>query len=164
MNNIYHVLAGAVPQFKKKGEKMNRQTLIQSLPEQITKASKPALVSKPIDNPSTVGLEGKDGKTYFFIRVGEVKNLYRTSKRSSKKDPANVNAVLDLHGYIKYEALSKLDECLPRWVDIAMKGEYPWVILVKIVCGGGNQILSEAVENWIKQNKNVPNAPKSICS
>ena len=75
-----------------------------------------------------------------------------------------MNIVLDLHGYTKYEALSKLDECLPKCVDIAMKSGYPWVILVKIVCRGGNKILSEAVENWIKQNKKVYNELRSIFS
>lgn len=42
-----------------------------------------------------------------------------------------------------------------------MAEEYPFVIQVKIVCGGGNQILVEAVENWIRQSKNVAMAPKS---
>ena len=44
-----------------------------------------------------------------------------------------------------------------------MRGEYPFVVLVKIVYGGGSQILAEAVAGWIKQNKQVANAPKSIC-
>lgn len=43
-----------------------------------------------------------------------------------------------------------------------MKGEYPWVITVDIICGGGNQILSETVETWIKSKTNVANAPKCI--
>ena len=77
------------------------------------------------------------------------------SINSSKK------VTIDLHGLTKDEALSKLDECLPKWVDIAMKGEHLWVIPVNIVCGGGNQILSEAVEAWIRQNTKVSNAPKS---
>jgi len=46
---------------------------------------------------------------------------------------------------------------------VAMKGKYPWVIPVKVVCGGGSQ-LSEAVENWIKRNDHVANAPKNIYS
>jgi hypothetical protein len=45
-------------------------------------------------------------------------------------------------------------------MDAAMKGEYPWVIPAVIVCGGGNQILSETVEAWIREKKNVANAPK----
>ncbi|KAL7543488.1 hypothetical protein ACHAWF_007400 [Thalassiosira exigua] len=78
-----------------------------------------------------------------------------------KTTPLNVSAVLDLHGFTREEALYKLNASLPDWVDDAMKGEYPWVVLVNIVCGGGSQILSEAVEKWIKQTGNVSNAPKS---
>ena len=68
--------------------------------------------------------------------------------------------MIDLHGCTKDQALSKLDEALVDWVDTAMKGEYPWVMPVEIGCGGGNQILSEVVEGWIRARKNVANAPK----
>lgn len=64
----------------------------------------------------------------------------------------------------KAEALDKVNECLPQWVDAAMKGEYPWVIPVTIVCGGGHQILSEVVDTWIRENENVPNAPRDTHS
>ena len=69
--------------------------------------------------------------------------------------------MIDLHGLTKKQALSKLNESLPVWSEIAMKGAYPFVIQVKIVCGGGSQVLSEAVQDWIRQNKNGANAPKS---
>eukprot|EP00956_Cyclotella_meneghiniana_P036123 scaffold121796_cov20-Cyclotella_meneghiniana.AAC.2 len=56
------------------------------------------------------------------------------------------------------------DQCplkaLIGWVDTAMKGEYPGVIPVDVVCGGGNQILSETVKTWIKSKKNVVNVPR----
>ncbi|KAL7540296.1 hypothetical protein ACHAXR_010011 [Thalassiosira sp. AJA248-18] len=42
-----------------------------------------------------------------------------------------------------------------------MRGEYPWVIPVDIVCGGGSQILSEAVKAWIRNNRQVANRPKN---
>ena len=48
-----------------------------------------------------------------------------------------------------------------KWVNTAMNGNYPWVIQVKIICGGGYQILSETVDAWIREKKNVSNAPKS---
>jgi hypothetical protein len=41
-----------------------------------------------------------------------------------------------------------------------MRGAYPWVSSGVIICGGGNQILSEAVDQWIKNNVSVAKAPK----
>ena len=72
--------------------------------------------------------------------------------------------MIDLHGLTAEEAVYRLDKHLPSWIEIAMKGTYPFVIPVKIVCGGGSQILAEVVENWIKQNDNVANAPKNMYS
>ena len=67
---------------------------------------------------------------------------------------------LDLHGMTTDDAQAKLDESLPKWVETAMYGSYPFVISVNIVCGGGIQVLSELVENWIRQTEKVANAPK----
>ena len=67
---------------------------------------------------------------------------------------------LDLHGCTKAEAISKMDESLKVWVDTAMQGSYPFVQPAVIVCGCGNQILSETVQQWIKSNDKVSNAPK----
>ncbi|KAL7453171.1 hypothetical protein ACHAWC_004842 [Mediolabrus comicus] len=62
----------------------------------------------------------------------------------------------------KVEALQALRKSLPNWNDLAMKGEYPWVIPVDIICGCGNQILSEVVTDWIKtENNKVRNRPKN---
>eukprot|EP00956_Cyclotella_meneghiniana_P029445 scaffold71234_cov82-Cyclotella_meneghiniana.AAC.2 len=56
----------------------------------------------------------------------------------------------NLHGLTSDEAIDRLNKALIGWVDTAMKGEYPGVIPVDVVCGGGNQILSETVKTWIK--------------
>ena len=56
---------------------------------------------------------------------------------------------IDLHGLTKEQALTKLDESLPGWVDIARKVH---MIQVRIICGGGNHILAVAVEDWIRRN------------
>ncbi len=122
----------------------------------------------PIDNPSNEGLGGKAGKTHYAIHVGEVSNLYKSSKKHSKQRKHNktrrnitsANITVDLHGMTVVEAESKLNECLPVWMKIAMHGSYPFVTRVTIICGAGSQILSEVVENWIKQNEKVSNAPK----
>ena len=82
--------------------------------------------------------------------------MYKTFKSS-----ASSPFVIDLHGLSQGEALNKLEESLPTWVETAMKGEYPWVIAVDIICGGGNQILSEVVGEWIKANRQVANRPKA---
>ena len=110
------------------------------------------------------GIGGKAGKTQFVIQVGEVANLYKTTKpsaRSSSSKTRRDDIMIDLHG-LKEEALQKLNESLPGWVDTAMKGEHPWVIPVKIVVGGGNQILADAVEDWIRTKDSVSNAPKNL--
>ena len=89
--------------------------------------------------------------------MGEVPNLYKTTKpaamrrRSSNQTRCDDNIMIDLHGLTKEDVL-----------NIAMKGSYPWVIPVKIVRGGGSQMLVKTVENWIKQNENVLNAPKNL--
>ena len=123
------------------------------------------VLNKSISIPQTECLD-KAGKSHFFIRVGEVENLYKTTKPSKITTVTKTRGVydrisIDLHGYTKDEALCKLDECLPQWIDMAMKSNYPFVVLVTIVCGKGSQVLSEVVETWIKMNKKVSNAPKS---
>lgn len=82
--------------------------------------------------------------------------------------------------------MAELDKCLPKWIDAAMQGEhaclrtfqpvqtastlsqcylkhqlgeYPWVMPVKVVCGGDSQALSQVVRKWVKANKHVANAP-----
>merc|ERR1712194_606031 len=101
---------------------------------------------------------GKAGRPYFLVRVGEENNLYHTTKlRHGSCDIP----VLDLHRFTREEALFKLEESRKVWVDMAIQGSYPFVIPAMIVCGCGNQILSEIVQKWIKSTKNICNAPKN---
>lgn len=111
------------------------------------------------DNPGG----GKAGKPYFIVYVGDVDNLYKTTKKPCRKPQylQAAAATIDLHGYTTSEALDILNESLPNWIETAMMAEYPWVMQVKIVCGCGNQVLSEAVQEWIKSSNNVRNAPKN---
>ena len=112
------------------------------------------------------GLGDKALKTRFIVNVGEVQNLYKSTKPSSNRRKASQavreNITVDLHGLSKADALETLDDMLPEWVEIAMRGDDPWVIPVTIVCGKGGQSLSEVVEDWIKRNEKVANAPKSM--
>mmetsp|Transcript_10798 Transcript_10798/g.19544 ORF Transcript_10798/g.19544 Transcript_10798/m.19544 type:complete len:487 (-) Transcript_10798:31-1491(-) len=104
------------------------------------------------------GVGGKAGKPHFIVQVGEVQNLYKSTK--SQRNNLYNALTLDLHGYTVDEALTKLDESLAAWVDTAMQGSYPFVIPAKIVCGCGNQIISETVEKWIRKHAQVANSPK----
>ena len=104
----------------------------------------------------------KAGKAVFPIVVGQVSNLYNSSKSSHRRKSKQLKTIsLDLHGMSKADALQKLRKSLPNWNDLAMKGEYPWVIPVDIICGCGNQILSEVVTDWIKKENKVGNRPKN---
>ena len=117
------------------------------------------------NNPPEGGLGGKAGKSRYEIQVGEVQNLYKTTKPSyaMARDALSLPS-LDLHGCTRYEALAKLDESLEIWTDAAMRGSYPFVQPAVIVCGCGNQILSEAVQDWIRSNDKVSNMPKARSS
>ena len=90
--------------------------------------------------------------------MGEVSNLYKTSKHHKDKK-CHTQVKIDLHGLTKQESFKSLDESLPIWYERAMSGSYPFVIQVEITCGAGRQVLSEVVEQWIKCNDQVANAP-----
>lgn len=110
-------------------------------------------------------LGGKAGKIFFSVVVGDIEHLYSSTKpshlRSNKSQHLDKKShVIDLHGHTVAEALRKLDEMLPEWINDAMTGDYPWTINLTIICGGGSQILSEAVEGWIRANKGVAIRPK----
>ena len=156
----------AEPTFKEIRQRLNAMNLERTKPKQRITPSKTTIPMKVVDNPlSNDQLGGKAGKTQFIIQVGEVSNLYKTTKPSSAgRGRRQDDIMIDLHGLTAEEAVYRLDKHLPDWIDTAMKGTYPFVIPVKIVCGGGSQILAEVVENWIKQNDNVANAPKNIYS
>jgi len=102
----------------------------------------------------------KAGRPYFLVRVGEENNLYSTTKLPPQHGRCDI-PVLDLHGFTREEALVKLEDNRKVWVDTAIRGSYPFVIPAMIVCGGGNQILSETVQKWIKSTKNICSSPKS---
>jgi len=151
--------------FKEIRQRLNALNLERTKPKQKriqTKTTKSVeVVDNPLDDDQLLG--GKAGKTQFIIQVGEVSNLYKTTKPSSAgRGRRHDDIMIDLHGLTAEEAVYRLDKSLPGWIDTAMKGTYPFVIPVKIVCGGGSQILAEVVENWIKQNDNVANAPKNM--
>jgi len=166
MDTMGNVFVEAEPKFKDIRKKLNEMNLKCSKkktrsPRAIQTKHVP-VVFQPVDNPPEDGIKGKAGKTQFIVNVGETSNLYNKSTKPSSVGSGRKqdDIMIDLHGFTAKEALNKLDESLPSWIDTAMKGAYPFVIPVKIVCGGGSQILAEVVEKWIKQNDNVANAPK----
>jgi len=156
----------AESQFKEIRQRLNAMNLERTKPKQKKiqhKVTERIEVDNPLGDDQLLG--GKAGKTQFIIQVGEVSNLYKTTKPSSAgRGRRQDDIMIDLHGLTSEEAGHRLDKSLPDWVDTAMKGTYPFVIPVKIVCGGGSQILAEVVENWIKQNDHVANAPRNMYS
>ncbi|KAL7534967.1 hypothetical protein ACHAXR_006182 [Thalassiosira sp. AJA248-18] len=169
MDAISRVFVEADPTFRSIRQRLNALNLQRTKPKQKKNQTLAEPVEEPVNHHTEGGLCGKAGKSRFIIQVGEVSNLYKTTKPSamhshSSEQVRSDDIMIDLHGLTKDEATTKLDKCLPEWVAIAMNGSYPWVIPVKIVCGGGSQIIAEAVENWIKQNDNVANAPKNLYS
>lgn len=152
---LSRVFVEASPRFEEVRQKLNAMNLACCPPKDKT-SKKKSMTSEPVDfNPNNVGLGGKAGVPLYEVRVGETENLYKVIK------PLKVKPfTIDLHGFSMDEALSELDANLPGWIDVAMRGAYPWVISGVIICGGGNQILSEAVDQWIKGNVNVAKAPK----
>jgi len=153
----------AEPAFKEIRQRLNALNLERTKPKQRTSPSKATKPVEVVDNPLDDGqlLGGKAGKTQFIIQVGEVSNLYKTTKPTAGRGRRQ-DDIIDLHGLSAEEAVYRLDKHLPSWIETAMKGTYPFVIPVKIICGGGSQIIAEVVENWIKQNDNVANAPRNM--
>jgi len=163
MDNIGRVLSEAQPLFKKKREKLNELNLERTKPKQkkVIEPNHVHEVDEQVNNPRDLG--GKAGKTHFHVLVGEASNLYKTAKTSVTSKKVN-SITIDLHRCTKSEALSKLNSSLPVWVDTAMKGDYPFILPVTIICGAGSQILAEVVEKWVKSNGKVANAPKKLHS
>lgn len=76
------------------------------------------------------------GKTAYTVLVsGEVSNIFKTSKKRRKLCPQTDLVTLDLHGMSKQQALELLDESLPGWVDLAMKGDHPFDWLLTLLWG-----------------------------
>ena len=155
----------ADPIFKAIRQKLNNLTLERRSPK-IRRSSSCQKKDKSafavVNNLDSFGFGGKAGRSSYTVNVGQVENLYISSNRDfiHCKSCSRQKPSIDLHGYTKVKAIEKLDEALVDWMDTAMKGEYPWVITFEIVCGGGNQIMSETVVAWIKSKLNVANAPK----
>lgn len=121
------------------------------------------------NNPSDVGIGGAPGNIMFEVVVGNVDDLYKSSKPGSgrnsqvqSKNGTRRRLSIDLHGKSTDEALKSLDDSLPSWLETAMRGSYPFVSAVDIITGGGHQILSEVVEKWIKSQRHVARRPKSF--
>ena len=156
----------AEPKFKEIRKELNDLAVQKSKRTSLPRKS--STLHKPQSHPTNVG-GSAPGKVMYPIVVGNVTDLYKSSKRSSgRKQPQSSKSgprrlSLDLHGCTTDEALRALDEALPRWIDSAMKGSYPFVAAIDIITGGGKQILSEKVERWIKSNRNVARRPKSFC-
>jgi len=157
------VFEEAQPLLKSIRQRLNSLAIDRTLPKRKCPSGKRHTMVPESVGPilPTDGIGGKAGKTQFLVQVGEACNLYKTTKKSAcslQQKPI----VTDLHGLTKEEAVSLLAASLPSWIDLAMSGSYPFVVPVRIVCGGGSQVLSEAVETWIRQNDCVANAPKAL--
>ena len=120
------------------------------------------LVSRNPRPISSLSLDNKAIKNRFNIVAGEVSNLYKSTKPSKKMKAQVESITIDLHGYTKEAAVEKLNASLPSWIDAAMRGDYPFVVPVTIICGAGGQVLSEVVEQWIRDNERVANARKNM--
>ena len=159
----------AQSQFKDIRQHLNNLTLERTGPKDKSSSKRgtksDAAAAMPqiiVNNPQTDGLGGKAGKAQYLVQVGEVSNLYKSSKQRANSFATLKTVTIDLHGLTKQQAIETLDEHLPKWNDSAMSGFYPFVIPVEIICGCGNQILSEVVEQWIRSKENVSNAPKNL--
>ncbi|KAL7524780.1 hypothetical protein ACHAWF_001082 [Thalassiosira exigua] len=152
------------PHLKKVRQRLNNLVIERSRPKVRDRKSKRA--GPPPTNcwaqpPCAECMGGKAGKSRFVVHVGEVEHLYKTRKASASSSAGDAAVpVLDLHGRTKEEALSALDESLESWIDVAMSRSYPFVMEAVVVCGCESQTLSETVKDWIKETRNVANAPK----
>eukprot|EP00984_Skeletonema_dohrnii_P020532 scaffold10013_cov79-Skeletonema_dohrnii-CCMP3373.AAC.36 len=162
---LSRVFDEANPIFKKTRQHLNSLALEQTPPK--SKSSSPRVREPTAADPSDISslsLGNKAIKTRFNILAGEVSNLYKSTKPSKKmKAQATRESItIDLHGYTKEAAVEILDASLPSWIDTAMHGNYPFVVPVAIICGAGGQVLSEVVEQWIRENERVTNARKNM--
>lgn len=151
----------ASSEFQRIRQRLNALTL-ECAPKKVkTSRKKPAMIAPlPLkENDTNIQQGGKAGTPFYPVHVGSPENLYSTN---TVKALARQRALsIDLHGFTRDEAINELETSLPQWYATAMEGEYPFVIKVTIICGGGNQILSEAVDRWIKTKDVVSKAPRS---
>ncbi|KAL7536415.1 hypothetical protein ACHAXR_007147 [Thalassiosira sp. AJA248-18] len=152
------------PKLKLIRQKLNDLALQKDLPKerQPAKACQgKENVSDAILVPKDISFGGKAGKSIYHILVGEPNNLYNTGQLNLKTKGQRL-IVLDLHGCSRYKAIGVLRKRLPAWVEEAMKGDYPFVIKVDVICGCGHQVLSELVAQFIRDNDQVANRPKCV--
>ncbi|KAL7544425.1 hypothetical protein ACHAWF_013376 [Thalassiosira exigua] len=132
------------PKLKEIRNKLNNLTLHKSAKKVRKSGSKERDQFTPDPGSLDGSFCGKAGRVIYPVLVGEEGNLYATSKSfTTGRKPV----VLDLHGLSRDEAVEKLNQSLTSWVDTAMKGGYPFVLPVDVICGGGNQILSDAAKD-----------------
>jgi hypothetical protein len=130
--------------------KLNTLDIERQPPKSKNKGGRKCTKEEPIDLDALPrsGVGGRAGRHHFVVQVGEVQNLYKTTKSSALTPRQSRSSVhtLDLHGSTREEAIARLNESLEEWVDIAMKGYDPFVITAVIVCGCGTRVLSETVQ------------------
>ena len=157
---LSQIFEEADPKFKLIRQQLNAMSLFKQQRKTKAQRVKPKQVHADfVFNPSSEGLGSKAGRSRFVVNVGEIGNLYKSSK-SFDHVSAQTSSVIDLHGCTQEEALFKLNSGLEDWNEKAMLGSYPFIHSVTIICGAGGQVLSELVEKWIKDKPNVSNAPK----
>jgi hypothetical protein len=149
----------AEPIFRERRQMLNAMA-IQKCPP---KARQNPKVTVPNDIPDLNlfhgrELKGKAVKSMYPVLIGDPDQLYCSRKKYFHTGKSV--RIIDLHGYSCKEAIQVLDNYLPKLIERAMTS-FPWVLPVDIVCGCGNQVLSEIVEQWIKRNNRVANRPKS---
>jgi len=140
---------------------LNNLSLKKTSAKEREPSKKKAELPEPVFNPPSEGLEGKAGRVVFPVVVGNTDHLYKSSKKSKNTLKYQTVRSFDLHGCTAGEAIKKLNHEMPAWTDEAMKEE-TYTIPVDIICGGGHQILSEVVEQWIRKHKSVANRAKGL--
>ena len=142
-------------QFQERRQILNNLAIKKCEPKKkASKTKQKASEAASVDYCCTPDTRVKAGKTVFPVLVGHEEYLYKSSKssRGSQNRPLSI----DLHGCTRDEAINKLNNSLQVWIDDAMK-DYPYTVRVDIITGAGYQVLSETVEQWIRENRTVAN-------
>jgi len=156
---LSEVFAEAAPRFARTRQRLNALGLACRPPKvkAVRRKSPVEVAPLPAEFHNGEGTGGKAGVPFYAVHVGAAENLYLTQRPTAARGKT---LSIDLHGLTREEARAKLDAALPGWVETAMCGAYPWVVPATIVCGGGSQVLAEAVEGWIKEKDCVARAPR----
>jgi DNA-nicking Smr family endonuclease len=138
--------------FQERRQRLNNLATKKCRPKQKSSKVKAYTPESINHNCSFPDVEVKAGTSGFHVLVGHEEFLYKSSK--SSKHVQVTPQTIDLHGCTRDEAISKLNRSLTGWMNDAMK-EYPWTLAVNIIVGGGAQLVSEAVEHWIREQRHV---------